>query len=539
MTVTVPPRSPAIESDRDLEQRVTDLEALIEEARRRARRRRRAYAALLLAALGAAAWAAFGIGGSGRAPLGRSVAGGPPRALAAQTSPGGWQPLHGPEGGDVFAIAIDPADSKIVYAGGWGNVFKSSDGGGSWKDVTNEPWTRVAVLAIDPAHPGVVYAGTDRGVGKTTDGGRHWRMVNSGLFDGRAALRPRVARLDESAVWSLTIAARHPSTVYATTALGLYRTTNGGKRWQIIGPAFARHAFCPQCAVLRSGYELAVAIDPNDAQTIYASWTRGDVSPTLYESSDGGTSWRRITMPDTLSFSALVFTASGALLGTDVSRPGVYRSTDGGTTWSPSGAPEETFYGLSVDPGSGTIYGQTSGAVFQTTNGGDSWQPAPADLAYGEIVTAPNDPATSYAGSFTHAADIVKSVDHGQTWAAADKGILSTVITSLAFVPADPATLYAGTSLGNPVVKSTDRGRTWHSASAGLGDAQVNTLAVVPRRPRTIFAGSESSGLFKTADGGRSWRRVPIGFPAKAPAGCRPSRSIRSTRTPCSWLPAG
>ena len=136
-------------------------------------------------------------------------------------------------------------------------------------------------------------------------------------------------------------------------------------------------------------------------------------------------------------------------------------------------------------------------------------------------MTAPNDPATSYAGSFTHAADIVKSVDHGQTWAAADKGILSTVITSLAFVPADPATLYAGTSLGNPVVKSTDRGRTWHSASAGLGDAQVNTLAVVPRRPRTIFAGSESSGLFKTADGGRSWRRIPIGFPAKAPARVR------------------
>ena len=88
-------------------------------------------------------------------------------------------------------------------------------------DVTNEPWTQVGVIAIDPSRPSVVYAGTDRGVGKTTDGGRHWRMVNSGLFDGRAALGPRAAVLDESAVWSLTIDARHPSTVYTTTALGL------------------------------------------------------------------------------------------------------------------------------------------------------------------------------------------------------------------------------------------------------------------------------------------------------------------------------
>jgi photosystem II stability/assembly factor-like uncharacterized protein len=57
---------------------------------------------------------------------------------------------------------------------------------------------------------------------------------------------------------------------------------------------------------------------------------------------------------------------------------------------------------------------------------------------------------------------------------------------------------------------------TWHSASAGLGGTDVSTFAVAPRRPRTIFAGSESSGLFKTADGGQSWRRTPIGFPAKA-----------------------
>ena len=222
-------------------------------------------------------------------------------------------------------------------------------------------------------------------------------------------------------------------------------------------------------------------------------------------------------MSDSLSFSALVLTASGALLGTDWLRPGVYRSTDGGATWSPSGAPEERFYGLAVDPGSGTIYGPTSGAVLQTTDGGDSWRTAPADLAFGEIVTAPSDPATTYAGTFTNGARLVKSVDHGQTWAAADTGILSTVISALAFAPGLPATLYAA-NLGPPVLKSTDGGRTWHSASRGLGGADVSTFAVAPRRPRTIFAGTQSSGLFKTADGGRSWLRIPIGFPAKARA---------------------
>ena len=41
-----------------------------------------------------------------------------------------WHPLHGPEGGEIFALAIDPADSKVVYAGGWGSLFKSTDGGG-------------------------------------------------------------------------------------------------------------------------------------------------------------------------------------------------------------------------------------------------------------------------------------------------------------------------------------------------------------------------------------------------------------------------
>jgi photosystem II stability/assembly factor-like uncharacterized protein len=512
MSVTSPPRRPEIEQDRDLEQRVADLEALIEEARRRARRRRSIYAAIVLALLGAATWASFDIGGSGGVSLGRSDASGTAGAAAAQAGAARWQSLRGPEGGYVFAVAIDPADSKIAYAGTWGTVFKSTDGGARWKDTsTGEPWTRVAALAIDPTKPNVVYAGTERGAAKTTDGGRHWRLVNAGLFD-RAPLPPRTAFGDESAIGSLTVDAQHPATVYATTTLGLYRTRNGGSRWQIIGPLPFRNAICRTCAVHSSGYGMSFAIDPSNAQTIYASWAGyrngAPVPSNFYKSSDGGDSWRRITMATPLSFSALVLTASGALLATDESKPGVYRSTDGGTTWSPAGLPGETIYPLIADPGSGAIYATTRRrAVFRTTDGGDSWQTAPANLAYGQIVSDPTDPATIYAAGGD---GVVKSVDHGHTWAAADKGIVSTMISTLAIVPGSTPTLYAGT--GSRVFKSTDRGLTWRTETAGLDGDYLSTLAVDPQHPRTIFAGMRG-GLFESANAGVSWSRVRTGFP--------------------------
>jgi photosystem II stability/assembly factor-like uncharacterized protein len=63
-------------------------------------------------------------------------------AVAATTAPA--------FGGRLVSLAVDPRNHEIVYAGGWGNVFKSTNGGGTWKDVTTQPWTRVTALAIDP-----------------------------------------------------------------------------------------------------------------------------------------------------------------------------------------------------------------------------------------------------------------------------------------------------------------------------------------------------------------------------------------------------
>ena len=72
---------------------------------------------------------------------------------------------HGPEGGPIIALAIDPATPTTLYAGtDFGGVFKSTDGGENWS-AANTGLTSgdVNALAIDPETPTTLYAGTDFG----------------------------------------------------------------------------------------------------------------------------------------------------------------------------------------------------------------------------------------------------------------------------------------------------------------------------------------------------------------------------------------
>jgi photosystem II stability/assembly factor-like uncharacterized protein len=189
VTVTAPPRRSEIEHDRDLEQRVADLEALIEEARRRARRRRQrnGAAALLLAAAGAAVFIGFGGhggGGAGSAALaGGSGAGGQARTPAPSLAalPAGARPQ---------AFAFDPRRPNMVYVAsaddrGGAYVYKTTDGGRHWQPTgaRGTGWiSDILSLTADPRQPGTLYAGTDTAVYKTVDGGRSWLPFNQGLF---------------------------------------------------------------------------------------------------------------------------------------------------------------------------------------------------------------------------------------------------------------------------------------------------------------------------------------------------------------------
>jgi len=123
----------------------------------------------------------------------------------------------GPEGGNVSALAIDPATPATLYAGTSGGVFKSTDGGANWSAVnTGLTATNIQALAIDPATPTTLYAGTwGGGVFKSTNGGESWSAVNTGLTN--------------TDVRALAIDPDTPATLYAGTwGGGVFSIQQGG-----------------------------------------------------------------------------------------------------------------------------------------------------------------------------------------------------------------------------------------------------------------------------------------------------------------------
>jgi photosystem II stability/assembly factor-like uncharacterized protein len=120
-----------------------------------------------------------------------------------------------------------------------------------------------------------------------------------------------------------------------------------------------------------------------------------------------------------------------------------------------------------------------------------------------------------------------KSVNYGLSWENLTDGKLpgtATSIGALAVALSDPRVIYAGTGesdvrgdfdTGEGIYRSSDAGKTWHYA--GLRETHTTTSIVVdPRNPDVVYATSlghvfapnPERGVFKTTDGGKTWRTI-------------------------------
>jgi photosystem II stability/assembly factor-like uncharacterized protein len=146
----------------------------------------------------------------------------------------------------------------------------------------------------------------------------------------------------------------------------------------------------------------------------------------------------------------------------------------------------------------------------------------------GRVVTVagvPGNPNLFYAG--TVGGGVWKSTDDGVEWKNISDGKLpgpSSSIGAVAVAASNPNTIYVGTGEadirndmipGDGVYKSTDAGKSWQYA--GLRDTHsISAIVVDPKDANIVYAASMGHvfkadldrGVFKSADGGKSWNKV-------------------------------
>jgi photosystem II stability/assembly factor-like uncharacterized protein len=126
-----------------------------------------------------------------------------------------WKRVLGERHSLIFfrAVSIDPRDNTTIYAVSDTAVYKSKDRGRSWLRIWRH--RRINGIAIDPERPKRLYASLDNGVYRSSDGGRRWMQLNAGLTIPQCSYRCFRA--------AFAFARDRPTPVYLATGDGLFR----------------------------------------------------------------------------------------------------------------------------------------------------------------------------------------------------------------------------------------------------------------------------------------------------------------------------
>jgi photosystem II stability/assembly factor-like uncharacterized protein len=390
-------------------------------------------------------------------------------------------------GGRMTAAVSHPTKPERIWAGAaGGGVWFSSDAGQTWQsqwysqDVLN-----VGALAIDPKNPDVIYCGT-----------------------GEANLS----------------ADSYPG-------VGIYQSSDAGKTWRLAA-ASATTGIPRRIGV--------IALDPFDSRHVlaggigYGEAGVGNDPGGMYESTDGGITWRRATFitPNNYWCHAIVFnpTSRGVIFATFSARgsaSGIYRSDDGGQGWtqlkrglpaperfgrtslalSPS-APH-VLYAFAADEASGTA--DRLLGVFRSKNGGGSWTNVAGthfrdegQISYGNTIAVhPADPNHVLCGGV----DLHLSTNGGKTWKQVTKWDAQRGTPHYAHADhhallmplAAPGRVYDPNDGGLDV--SNDGGRTWVNRSNGLAVTMYYDADVAQSDGRAFGGGAQDNGTLITTTG--------------------------------------
>lgn len=286
------------------------------------------------------------------------------------------------------------------------------------------------------------------------------------------------------------------------------------------------------------GLVQALAVDPSDPATIFAGTSGGG----FFRSTDAGSSWSAVNTGIASPGSFVMTGVSVSPLdparvygtGQSGAQGFVFRSSDGGVSWTSAqldaSANAVTAVGDPFRPNTVYCAGQ---ALYRTLDGGETWHGVSFTGPYFSVVADPTAPLTVYAGGLSH---VRKTTDGGSTWVSKSAGLPSgRDVQAIAVHPTTPSTLFAGVETSG-VYRSTDGGDNWTSLGPTVGTSHLSVfaLAIDPANPDTIHAAgivSGGVGVYSSTNGGSSWTATPLalGAWALAVAPLSPTRLFAGT----------
>ncbi len=474
--------------------------------------------------------------------------------------------------GDIVAMAIDPANSRVLYIAGGSKekrvLLLSRDFGQTWQRQADLPGD-VRRMWVDPrsstesrslfvagtqslaavngtsvhevrlpapatdislgfgsgSQP-TIYLTSEQGGYVSTDGGNTWQ---------KCALPGSGAR-----VRAVATSLHHPETAYISysdlglegkTWMGVAKTTNSGADWELVwkessGAAENVHDnwITEHFGIGWGENPLNITVADQDPNLSYGT----DLGRTM-RTTDGGLTWtglysRRVGAGGWTTVGLDVTTSYGIhfdpfdskrqfITYTDI---GLFRSEDDGSSWTTStdGVPDEwrnTTYWVVFDP-------KVKGRMW-SVNSGTHDLPRPKMWRH--------TPVATYKGG------VCRSEDGGRTWTRSNTGMDETAATHILLDPTSPPdarVLYVA-GFGRGIYKSVDGGRSWALKNQGIAQNEAfawrlarssnGTLyAVIARRSEDGSIGNDRDGaLYSSTDGAEHWQGVALPDGVNGPNG--------------------
>jgi photosystem II stability/assembly factor-like uncharacterized protein len=192
---------------------------------------------------------------------------------------------------------------------------------------------------------------------------------------------------------------------------------------------------------------------------------------------------------------------------------GIFRSEDRGATWAKSGhgVTDPFILSLTISKDGAIYAGTFRGGVFRSRDQGKTWQAINEGLKHLEIKTLLATGDVVYAGTAGGAYRLDSS---GDRWSVVTSGLDDILVHALA--KSSDGTLFAGTS-GKGVLRFKANSTGWMRTEHGLKDHEgmiENFIRVLTIDPEgSIYAGTFDGGVFRSADGGMTWRPISRALP--------------------------